>query len=315
MPVPDARLSAEGGSQALSPQSSVLSTGVLPSIVVLIDAHTHIFPPQQRDARATIAAHDAAFAEMYANPGAKMADAAQLLAALDGAGIGRAVAAGFAFGRAEDIDAQNAYLLDVAAESAGRIIPLATVNLALPGWRDRAEAALQRGAAGFGELRPANQGWHALGAATHELCELAAAYEAVLLWHVSEPVGHRYPGKSGGIGPIELCELATAHPQTKMIAAHFGGGLPFFVQMPEIRAALANVWFDTAAAPLLYDDESVTRLAGLAGAERVLFGSDYPLLSPRRQLQRIVAHLESDIAEAVCGGNANTLFSDRRRTS
>lgn len=282
---------------------------------MLIDAHTHIFAPRQRDNRAAICDADPTFAEMYGNPAAAMADATELLAALDDAGVDRAVAAGFAFAGAEDIATQNQYLLDAATASSGRIIPLATVNPALPGWRDTAEQAIWRGVAGFGELRPGNQGWHALGAASHELCDLAAAHGVVLLWHVSEPVGHRYPGKAGGIGPVELCELATAHRETKMIAAHLGGGLPFFVQMPEIRSALANMWFDTAAASLLYDDRSVARLAGLAGSERVLFGSDYPLLSPRRQLQRIVAHLEGDIAKAVCGGNADTLFADRRRTS
>ena len=46
------------------------------------------------------------------------------------------------------------------------------------------------------------------------------------------------------------------------------------------------------------------------GAERVLFGSDYPLLSPRRQIQRLAAQLPGPVLEAVCGGNARRLFSD-----
>ncbi len=168
------------------------------------------------------------------------------------------------------------------------------------------------GARGVGELRPHNQGWDPLGPQAHELCELAAARNAVLLWHVSEPVGHAYPGKEGGITPAELATLAMAHPASPMIAAHLGGGLPFYLQMPELRTALSMIWFDTAAAALLYDENSVARLVDLAGPARVLFGSDYPLLSPRRQLQRITALLPGDIAQAVCGGNADTLFSDRQ---
>ena len=80
--------------------------------------------------------------------------------------------------------------------------------------------------------------------------------------------------------------------------------------MPEIRSALASVWFDTAAASLLYDDGSIARLVDLVGVERVLFGSDYPLLSPGRQLKRIRALLASHLAEAVCGENAANLFSE-----
>ena len=129
---------------------------------------------------------------------------------------------------------------------------------------------------------------------------------------MSEAPGHPYPGKGGGISATELCQLATAFPHVRMIAAHQGAGLSFFLQMPEVRAALRNVYFDTAATSLLYDEQSVTRLVALAGADRVLFGSDFPLLSPRRQLQRITALLPGDVATAVCGGNAGTLFSDLR---
>ncbi|MGE5596016.1 MAG: amidohydrolase family protein [Hyphomicrobiales bacterium] len=279
---------------------------------MLFDAHTHIFDPAQRETREALAARDAPFAEMYGDPKAKMATFEDLLRAMDSAGIDRAVAAGFAFANAGHAARQNAYILDAAVRSGGRVVPFATLNLADGGWRRAAESVLAGGARGFGELRPHNQGWDPLGPAAHELCELAAAHGAVLLWHVSEPVGHAYPGKRGGIGPVELCALAEAHPGTKMIAAHLGGGLPFFVQMPEIRDALRNVWFDTAAASLLYDELSVTRLVGLAGAERVLFGSDFPLLSPARQVHCLTALLESDVAEAVCGGNADTLFADKR---
>jgi predicted TIM-barrel fold metal-dependent hydrolase len=80
--------------------------------------------------------------------------------------------------------------------------------------------------------------------------------------------------------------------------------------MPEVRAAIDSVYFDTAAAPLLYDEKSVTRLVDLAGPDRVLFGSDYPLLSPRTQFQRLNAQLPEPVLQAVCGGNARRLFSD-----
>jgi len=284
---------------------------LLPSpSVILVDAHTHVFASEQVSARDEVARRDPTFAEMYASPKARLATAPDLLAALDDAGIDHAVAAGFAFAHASDIEAQNAYLLGSATAAGGRIIPFATLNPVLEGWQRAAEAALAGGARGFGELRPHSQGWDPLGPAADALCELAAAARTVLLWHVSEPVGHAYPGKRGGISPSELCELATRHPATRMIAAHFGGGLPFYLQMPEIREALQNVYFDTAAASLLYDDGSVARLVDLAGPRRVLFGSDYPLLSPRRQLQRISALLPGDAAQAVCGGNVNTLFAD-----
>jgi predicted TIM-barrel fold metal-dependent hydrolase len=278
--------------------------------VAVVDSHTHIFAPEQVADRAALAARDAAFAEIYSDPKAKMATAPDLLAVLGEAGIDRAVVAGLAFADAQDIDRQNACILDCARTAEQRFIPLATVNPALPGWERSAKAALDGGARGFGELRPHNQGWDPLDDAGRRLCGLARDAGAVLLWHVSEPVGHAYPGKRGGIAPAKLIEAATAFPGLKMIAAHLGGGLSFYLQMPEVRAAIESLFFDTAAVSLLYDDESVARLVALAGANRVLFGSDYPLLSPRRQLQRITALLPGDSAQAVCGGNADILFSE-----
>ncbi|MCZ2110391.1 MAG: amidohydrolase family protein [Dehalococcoidia bacterium] len=276
---------------------------------MLADFHTHAFAPQTERERDEISERDATFAEMYANPAAKLATGHDLLQALDAAGIDRAVVAGFAFAHERDLAAQNEHLLAVSRES-GRLWPLATVNPALGGWRAGAEAAMAGGARGFGELRPWSQGWDPLGHEGQALCALANETGGVLLWHVSELVGHRYPGKSGGILAHELARLAEAFPGVRMIAAHLGGGLPFFMHMAEVRAAIKNVYFDTAASTLLYDDASVTYLVAQTGPGRVLFGSDYPLLSPRRQLQRLQALLPGDVAKAVCGGNAASLFSE-----
>lgn len=282
-------------------------------MVTIIDSHTHLFAPWQIANRDSLCMNDPTFGEMYADPKAKLADDHDLLSALYEAGIDGAVAAGFAFTHERDIAHQNEYLLHVARQNA-RIIPLATVNPAILGWQTAAHAVLANGARGFGELRPHNQGWDPLGPHGTALCALAADADAVLLWHVSEPIGHSYPGKRGGISAMELHEVAVRFPTVRMIAAHLGGGLSFFLSMPEVRKTLERVYFDTAASGLLYDDHSVTQIVALAGPDRVLFGSDYPLLSPRRQLQRIAALLEGDVSKAVCGGNAATLFSDLRNT-
>ncbi len=279
--------------------------------MTLIDAHTHIFDPEQIARRAEIAASDATFAEFYADPAAKMADGAALSATVTQAGLDGAVAAGFSFSSAREIGSQNEHLLAVA-NTDRRIVPLATVNPALGGWEAEAGRALAAGARGFGELRPHNQGWDPLGAEAKRLYSLAQDAHAVILWHVSEELGHQYPGKQGGVSAMELWHVAAEFPVLRMIAAHLGAALSFFLQMPEVKQSLASVWFDTAAFGLLYDDRSVARLVDLAGPDRVLFGSDYPLLSPRRQLQRVTALLPGDVAQAVCGGNAESLFSDKR---
>ena len=275
-----------------------------------IDAHTHLFAPGKVLGRQQIAQGDRTFREMYGDPAAKMAVTRELLAALDEADLDGAVVAGFAFSHEPDLIEQNESILATAKDSGGRLTGLATLNPALSGWERLAQHAIDLGARGFGELRPHNQGWDPLGPEGRRLCGLAKDAGLVLLWHTSEPVGHAYPGKEGGISVVELIRLAEAFPGLKMVAAHLGAGAAWFLQMPEVKAAIDFIYFDTAASALLYDDASVARLVDLAGPERVLFGSDYPLLPPRRQIQRLTAHLQGPVLEAVCGGNARRLFSD-----
>jgi predicted TIM-barrel fold metal-dependent hydrolase len=172
---------------------------------------------------------------------------------------------------------------------------------------------LAAGAAGFGELRPGNQGWDPLGSAGQDLCALAQARGAVLLWHVSEPAGHAYPGKRGGIDAGALVTIAASHPAVRMVGAHLGAGAAFHLLMPELNSGIDYLYFDTAAGSLLYDHRALGTVVDLAGPGRVLFGSDFPLLSPRRQLASVAGTLpERATRDAVCGGNADALFFSSR---
>ena len=273
-----------------------------------IDAHTHLFPPAQARARAAIAGRDAGFAGIYGDPAAAMADAPALLAALREDGIEAAVALGFAFASERDIAEQNEYLLAAACEAQGAIVPFATVNPALEGWERAAARSLARGARGFGELRPGTQGWDPLGPEGSRLAALAGEAGAALLWHTSEPVGHRYPGKGGGVSPAQLIEVATATPDVAMVGAHLGAGASFYLSMPEVREAVPNLRFDTAAAGLLYDSGTIARLVETVGADRVLFGSDFPLRRPGAELKRALAGLDAATGNAVAGENARKIL-------
>jgi len=104
-----------------------------------------------------------------------------------------------------------------------------------------------------------------------------------LMVHCSEPVGHAYPGK-GRNTPEKVYAFALAHPDLKVVTAHWGGGLPFYYLMPELGPSLPNLYFDSAATEFLYDPRVFASVSGLAGPQRMLFGSDFPLLSQERAL-------------------------------
>lgn len=279
---------------------------------VIVDTHTHIFPPEVRDQRDEYLARDDGFRELYASPKAQIATADELLASMDAAGVDRSVACGFAWRDAELCRQHSDYLLEAAQRSGGRIIPFCTVLPSDKGARDELKRCAVAGARGVGELRPAQQGYRLADSDEAELLSWAAeAYDLTLLFHASEPVGHRYPGKAG-LPVDELYAFISDFPTARVIAAHWGGGLPFYALMPEVRDALAEVFFDTAASSFLYRPEVYARAVELVGADRILFGSDFPLVSQERALRELRDAPIDDAARALIEGeNARRLFGLR----
>jgi predicted TIM-barrel fold metal-dependent hydrolase len=276
---------------------------------VIVDFHTHIFPPEIADEREAWLATDATFAELYANPKALLATASDLMSSMVGAGIDVSVALGFAWTDAAACAHHNDYLLEAAAVAEGRIVPFCTLPLAA-GF-DAVESEMRRcveaGAQGFGELRPDNLGFDLRGEPGRRLGRLAAELGAMLLFHVSEPAGHAYPGKEGlEIGAFYA--FIQEHPDVRVIGAHWGGGLPFYALMPEVKQALGRTSVDTAASSLLYEPGVYDRVVSLIGAERVLFGSDFPLLSQARSRKRVEDALPPGTAQQVLGSNAQRLL-------
>jgi predicted TIM-barrel fold metal-dependent hydrolase len=79
--------------------------------------------------------------------------------------------------------------------------------------------------------------------------------------------------------------------------------------MPEVASALANTFFDTAASPFLYQPRIFKHVAEIAGADKILLGSDYPLMSPQRVIAQIKStELPQEIEAMILGGNAYRLL-------
>ena len=276
---------------------------------VIIDAHTHIFPQEVREERDEYLQRDTTFRELYASPKARIASAEELLASMDAAGIDRSVACGFAWSDAELCRRHNDYLLEAAAKSDGRLIPFCTVQPSDADARDELKRWATKGARGLGELRPQQQGYGLIDSEEADLLAWGSdAYDLTLLFHASEPVGHVYPGKAGL--PVEqLGRFIADFPGVTVIAAHWGGGLPFYALMPEVREALARTYFDTAASGLIYSPDVYARAVELVGAERILFGSDFPLVSQERALQELgEAPIDAEARRLIEGENARRLL-------
>ena len=294
---------------------------------MIVDAHTHVFPPAVRERREQLVSSEPAFSEIYGDPNAKMATAGELLHSMEVAGVDRSVICNFAWHDEALIDETNDYILGAAAASKGQLIPFVSVSFAGAGRhggvdveesvgarkedpRARIRQLSTEGARGIGELRPGSSGYSLANSDEADLLNWAAsAFDLPLLVHMSEPVGHAYPGKRGGASVEEIYEFARAAPGVTVIAAHWGGGLPFYAIMPEVRNALGHAYVDTAASHLLYDDAIYRAATAVIGMTKILWASDFPLTSQAKALERArAAGLDDEALAAILGGNAQELF-------
>jgi len=277
---------------------------------MIIDFHTHVFSPQIKKNRKKYIESDSCFAILYSKSDAKLATADELIASMDKEGVDISVIVNIGWTTHELCVETNDYILESIARYPQRLIGFCAVQ---PQSCEAAIAEFERcvkgGVRGVGELRPDMQLFDLSDEEVMKpLIEVVRKHKLILLTHTSEPVGHDYPGK-GSITPDMLYPFITSFPDLTIVCAHWGGGLPFYALMPEVKQAMKNVFFDTAASPLLYSPQVYNQVIQLVGADKILFGSDYPLLLQSRLLKEINS---LDLPEAtknmILSGNAQRLF-------
>ncbi len=277
---------------------------------MIIDFHVHILPPEMKEHRAEFCRRDSIFREFFTVPKAKIASAEELITSMDECGVDASVLLSAGWDTNETCRLTNDYILESAARYPKRFIPFCIVQ---PKDRDAAVRELERcaqaGARGIGEMRSDSQGYD-LGdkKLMDPIVEVALKHRMIYLTHASEPIGHMYPGK-GSITPDPLYRFILNFPELPVVCAHWGGGLPFYALMPEVATALKNTFFDSAATPFLYRPQVFETVGGLVGADKILFGSDYPLLSPKRVMAQIESSgLPAESKAMILGGNARRLL-------
>jgi predicted TIM-barrel fold metal-dependent hydrolase len=279
--------------------------------------HTHIFPPEIVKGRERFFRNEPSFKLLYDSPGAKLATAEDLLEAMDGDGVDVSVSFGFPWESLELTRRHNDYVLESAAKYGSRILPLCCVNPLSGGALSEARRCLEAGARGLGELGVYGEcdGEKALGS-FQDLIDCARAFGVVMLIHANEPVGRHYPGKAP-LGLGFFYALAGKALGVPIVLAHWGGGLGFYELMKrEVKNTLASVYYDTAASPFLYRSSIYGHMAAIVGTEKIVMGSDYPLIPVRRYLDEMrEAGLDQETFASVAGENARALFGLSSKSS
>ena len=283
---------------------------------MIIDFHTHIFPPWIKERRNEYAKRDPCFSLLYSQPKANLASAEELIASMDKAKIDLSVALNIGWVSQELCRETNDYILDSMSRYPDRLIGFCSIQ---PEAGDAAIIELERcakaGARGVGEIRPDVQGFDLTDKTIMKpLVDTVVEHNLIFLTHSSEPVGHQYIGK-GKITPDILYSFIVNSPDLKLVCAHWGGGLPFYALMPEVARALTNIFFDTAATIFLYQAGIFQQVSDIIGSDKILFGSDYPLIPQSRIMAQIQSlELAAEDKAKILGGNAQKLLSTLGRS-
>jgi len=227
---------------------------------------------------------------------------------LDESHFERAVIFGFGFRDMGLCRLVNDYVIEKARQFPNRLTGFLSVSPNAAGVEQEIDRCHRAGLKGVGEIFPGGQDF-ALDSEPETRALTGACIERnlPLIVHTNEPVGHAYAGKNDtGLRQIERF---IAHSQgLTVILAHWGGGLLFYEAMPELRAQLSTVYYDTAATPFLYSPEIYRAALALGLGDKIIFGSDFPLLPPSRYLPALQT-LPDDTRDRILSANAQRLLA------
>ncbi|HDR15949.1 MAG TPA: amidohydrolase [Desulfobacteraceae bacterium] len=277
---------------------------------MIIDVHTHVFPESIRKDRTSFFDSEPAFKTLYADEKARCVGYEELIQGMDENRVDLSVTFGFPWRSRELCRRHNDYILEAVEAYPDRLKGFCCVPADRAWAAEEVRRCLEGGLSGIGELAFYGRDFSEdLVASCGEVMAAARERDVPVMLHTNEPVGADYPGKAPMTLP-GIYRFVKAYPENRLILAHWGGGLIFYGLMKrEVPGSLKNVWFDTAASPYLYRQEIYSLAVSAAGADKILFGSDYPLIPPRRYFSEMTAASIGGKERArICGENAAALL-------
>lgn len=278
---------------------------------MIIDFHTHLFPKAMRDNREKYFEGEPAFKMLYAWEKAKLIGGHDMIEVMDQEQVDVSVAFGFPWKNTAYTKMHNDYIMDVVARYPDRVKGFCCLDTCSETAPAEVMRCIDGGLSGVGELAFYETGI---------VCEVRDSLAPIMavcreknlpvMMHTNEPVGHMYPGKSENT-LAQIYDIIKRFPDNKIVLAHWGGGIFFYgLLKKEVKAALKNVWMDTAASPFLYDPAIYRHAIDIIGVKKILFSSDFPLIKPSRYFKEFEeAGLTREEKNAICGENARKLLS------
>jgi predicted TIM-barrel fold metal-dependent hydrolase len=259
--------------------------------MTIIDAHCHVWPD-----------HIAARALAGRVPGMTASGDGTVAGALKSmarCGIDKSVVMGIA-DQARHVHRTNEFIGSLASDD---LIPFGTVHPDLP-VQENLESLRTHGILGV-KLHPLFQGFRMDDPRIYALLE-AFGSQIPVIAHIGAGGS---PEANRRSNPAMLADIVRTFPELRLVACHFGG----FHQLDEVQDEVLglDVMLETSWPPTLggLDRDRVIAMIRRHGAERIVFGSDWPMTDPLAELD-VVRGLGFGPEETagILGGNLARLL-------
>jgi uncharacterized protein len=209
----------------------------------------------------------------------------------------------------------NEEIAEAAAANADVLIPFASVDPARPDAVARARAPIaDHGVKGF-KFHPNLQAFFPNDRSAYPLFEVIAEAGLPALFHT----GHSGMGtglKGGGgfllkySNPMCLDEVAADFPELEIVLAH--PSFPWQDEAISVCLHKANVWIDLSGWSPKYFPPQLVQYANTQLKTKMLFGSDFPLITPDRWLADFAdAAFKDEVRPLILRENAARLLGLR----
>jgi uncharacterized protein len=264
------------------------------AIPAVIDCHAHIYPQAVIDNVLSIDGL-AEFLHLDVNAVAGRTDHAALKCEADAAGVHACLLLPVA--PARRVRETNDQFLRIAAESAG-FFTAGAMHPFLPGIDEELEKLSSHGVRAL-KLSSFSQKFDLESQEAVRLFEkiqknnLTRKQRFFVILDTFYRADHFFQASKNFLTtPKKLARLAERFPEIDFVAAHMGGLAAPFHEIEQCLAPRNNLYLDTSNAAHMLSRDEFIRLITLHGAERILFGTDWPWFSHKEEAAFIRALLK-----------------------
>ncbi|MET4923016.1 amidohydrolase family protein [Streptomyces sp. PSRA5] len=207
----------------------------------------------------------------------------------------------------------NEEIAEVAADNPDVLIPFASIDPARgrPGVREVRRLVRDFGVRGF-KFHPSLQAFYPNDRVAYGLYEAIEEAGAVAVFHTGQTgIGAGAPG-GGGIrlkysNPLYIDDVAADFPGMPIIMAH--PSFPWQDEALSVATHKPQVYIDLSGWSPKYFPPQLVKYANTLLKDKVLFGTDYPLLTPERWLKDFAAlPIKDEVRPKILKENAARLF-------